>query len=84
MLLSFQPSGDGEVDFGNWKFDQVKVRQTVVVMIIVDELPFSFVEKFIFNLLMIVACPRFRMPCRKTVREDCLKIFLEEKDKLRT
>ncbi|CAN0873051.1 Zinc finger BED domain-containing protein RICESLEEPER 4, partial [Linum grandiflorum] len=83
MRLNFQSSTDGTMSLGNWKFDQMTVRKTVVEMIILDELPFRFVEKQGFNRVMAAACPMFKMPCRKTVREDCLKLFLEEKERLR-
>ncbi|CAN0914993.1 hypothetical protein LINGRAHAP2_LOCUS28870 [Linum grandiflorum] len=53
-------------------------------MIILDELPFMFVEKEGFNGVMKEACPMFKMPSRRTIREDCLKLFLDESDKLIT
>ncbi|CAN0885167.1 Putative AC transposase [Linum grandiflorum] len=41
-------------------------------MIILDELPFRFVEKEGFNGVMREACPMFKMSSRRTIREDCL------------
>ncbi|CAN1132745.1 Putative AC9 transposase [Linum perenne] len=52
-------------------------------MIIMDELPFRFVEHDAFRGFVFVACPRFKIPCRKTIREDCVKLFFEAKEKLR-
>ncbi|CAN0847273.1 Zinc finger BED domain-containing protein RICESLEEPER 2, partial [Linum grandiflorum] len=84
MRLKFQPDSDGTVALGNWQFNQTRVRKKVAEMIILDELPFRFVEKEGFNGLMKEACPMFKMPSRRTIREDCLKLFLDEKDKLIT
>ena len=36
-------SGDGSL--GNWKFDQKSIKKGLVEMIILDELPFKFVEE---------------------------------------
>ncbi|CAN1331812.1 Putative AC transposase [Linum perenne] len=51
-------------------------------MIMLDELPFRFVEHVGFKRLMEIACPMFDMPSRKTVRADCLKMFLQKKTNL--
>lgn len=52
-------------------------------MIVIDELPFSFVEKKGFNRVMSLACPRFQMPSRHTVTRDLDKLYEDEKVKLR-
>ncbi|XP_055961537.1 zinc finger BED domain-containing protein RICESLEEPER 2-like [Mercurialis annua] len=89
-LLSFQPVVNMEAAPGanlfsvaNWKFDQEVVRQVVAYMIIVDELPFKFVEKQGFRRLMSLACPMFKIPSRWTVNRDCYAMFVEEKLKLK-
>ncbi|CAN1136626.1 Putative AC transposase [Linum perenne] len=53
-------------------------------MIILDELPFIFVEKVGFVRFMRRCCPMFDIPGRKTIRTDCVKIFLERKDSLKS
>ncbi|CAN1145102.1 Putative AC transposase [Linum perenne] len=53
-------------------------------MIILDELPFIFVEKVEFVRFMKRCCPMFDIPGRKTIRTDCVKIFLERKDSLKS
>ncbi|XP_055961063.1 zinc finger BED domain-containing protein RICESLEEPER 2-like [Mercurialis annua] len=88
-LLSFQPVVNVEAPTDNlfsvatWKFDQEVVRQAIAYMIIVDELPFKFVEKQGFRRVMSLACPMFKMPSRWTVNRDCYAMFLEEKLKLK-
>ncbi|CAN0919824.1 Putative AC9 transposase [Linum grandiflorum] len=52
-------------------------------MIVLDELPFSFVEKEGFNGVMEEASPLFKMPSRKTIRADCLRLFLDGKESLK-
>ncbi|XP_031101973.1 zinc finger BED domain-containing protein RICESLEEPER 2-like [Ipomoea triloba] len=72
------PSSEGEsLSFG--KFDATAIRKSVAEMIIIDELPFRFVEAKRFRKCMFTACPRFRMPSRWTVARDCYKIYLDEK-----
>ncbi|CAN1317424.1 Putative AC transposase [Linum perenne] len=57
-------------------------RQAVAAMIMLDELPFRFVEHVRFQRLMENACPMFDMPFRKIVQADCLKMFLQKKTNL--
>ncbi|CAN0903597.1 Putative AC transposase [Linum grandiflorum] len=75
MRLDFQ-QGSG-LEITNWKYDPVKLRQKIAIMIILDELPFRFVEKEGFRGVMKEASPLFKMPCRKTIRADCLRLFLD-------
>lgn len=56
-------------------FSQTGTRKALVEMIIMDELPFRFVERKGFRRFMSIAQPRFEIPCRKTVAKDCLLIF---------
>ncbi|CAN0917964.1 Putative AC transposase [Linum grandiflorum] len=75
MRLNFQPGYGLEIT--NWKYDPVKLRHKIAIMIILDELPFRFVEKEGFRGVMKEASPLFKMPCRKTIRADCLRLFLD-------
>ncbi|CAN1142014.1 Zinc finger BED domain-containing protein RICESLEEPER 2 [Linum perenne] len=52
-------------------------------MIIIDELPFRFVEHLGFNYFMSIACPRFIMPSRRTVTRDSWDFYLDMKAKLK-
>ncbi|CAN1135922.1 hypothetical protein LINPERHAP2_LOCUS9153 [Linum perenne] len=51
-------------------------------MIMLDELPFRFVEHVGFKRFMETACPMFDMPSRKIIRANCLKMFLQKKTDL--
>ena len=52
-------------------------------MIIVDELPFSFVEKEGFIEFIEIMCPNFVVPSRHTISRDCALLFLDEVIKLK-
>ena len=52
-------------------------------MIIVDELPFSFVEKEGFKNFMRVTMPQFHIPSRRIVTRDCYELYLEERKLLK-
>ncbi|CAN1176862.1 Putative AC transposase [Linum perenne] len=52
-------------------------------MIIIDELPFMFVEHEGFIRFIGVCCPRFDIPSRKTIREDCFRLFIAGRVKLK-
>ena len=52
-------------------------------MIIVDELPFKFVERQDFQEFMEIVEPRFLIPNRTTIARACMKIYLSEVDILR-
>ncbi|KAI3469071.1 hypothetical protein Pfo_025734, partial [Paulownia fortunei] len=67
----------------NWKFDQEAVRKALVRMIIVDELQFKFVENEGFKEFMSIACPQFFIPSRITITRDYLKMYFNERNKLR-
>uniref|UniRef100_A0A1S4DFN6 Zinc finger BED domain-containing protein DAYSLEEPER-like n=1 Tax=Nicotiana tabacum TaxID=4097 RepID=A0A1S4DFN6_TOBAC len=80
--IGFNPilgGNKGDVTVVPWKFDQEKCRKAFCRMGIVDELPFSFVEKKGFMNFMKVAQPFFRIPSRRTVTRDCFDLFNDEK-----
>lgn len=52
-------------------------------MIIVDELPFRFVEHGGFIDFTAEVEPRFEVPSRVTVARDCLRLYIREKESLR-
>jgi hypothetical protein len=65
------------------QFSIKKIRLALARMIIVDELPFRFVEHEGFNYYMNVVEPRFPIPSRVTVVKDCMKLYLNERKKLK-
>ena len=52
-------------------------------MIVVDEIPFKFVERDGFKKFMAAACPRFKIPSRAIMTRDCLNLYIDEKLKLK-
>ncbi|CAN6335004.1 unnamed protein product, partial [Urochloa humidicola] len=72
------------VALGPWTFDQALSRRELMRMIVLHELPFSLVEFDGFRRFVSSLNPSFKMMCRKTIRSDCLKAFMEEKKILKT
>ncbi|KAF2304059.1 hypothetical protein GH714_026722 [Hevea brasiliensis] len=66
-----------------WNFNQERSRRNLAKMIIVDELPFMFVEGEGFKEFMEVTQPKFRIPSRWTVSRDCYDLYMEERKKLK-
>jgi len=91
--LSFEAKREGQVGVGVGegscgnlviaKYNAQKIRLAISKMIIVDELPFKFVEGDGFQEFMKTVEPRFLIPSRYTIMRDCVKIFMSEKEKLR-
>ncbi|XP_031108518.1 zinc finger BED domain-containing protein RICESLEEPER 2-like [Ipomoea triloba] len=88
-LLTFQAVVNSDSDeptvgeLGTWVFSQDSIRRALIEMIIIDELPFIFVEGQGFKRFIAVACPRFKIPSRWTVSRDIHVIYEEEKLKLK-
>ncbi|XP_021753793.1 zinc finger BED domain-containing protein RICESLEEPER 2-like [Chenopodium quinoa] len=72
-----------ELKCGSRIINMNDVREALIHMIIVDELPFKHVEKPGFRHFVQVACPQFHIPSRVTIARDCLKLYYSEKEKLR-
>ena len=68
----------------NFKYVQSKIREVLSHMIMVHELPFSFVEYEVFNFLMKTATPHYQSVSRATVRKDCFAAYEVEKKKVYT
>jgi hypothetical protein len=66
------------------KFDPDNVRSLLVQYLIKCELPFRHVETEGFKEFVNELEPRFKVPCRATVQRDCMKLYMEEKLKLKT
>ncbi|XP_024156116.2 zinc finger BED domain-containing protein RICESLEEPER 2-like [Rosa chinensis] len=65
-------------------FNPDEVMKACVEMVVVDELPFSFVEKQGFRHFCHVAVPMFKVPCRKTLVINFLTLYDKTKKKLKT
>ncbi|XP_056691663.1 zinc finger BED domain-containing protein DAYSLEEPER-like [Spinacia oleracea] len=65
------------------KFDVASLRKDLAFMIVVDELPFKFVEGIGFKYFCSMMEPRFHVPSKITVAKDCFASYLIEKRKLK-
>ncbi|KAI3770705.1 hypothetical protein L6452_01846 [Arctium lappa] len=81
--LAFGRGESNESVLTNWVFNQDNVRREVTKMIVIDELPFKFVEGRGFRGMMQAACPMFKIPSRWTVNRDIFAIYLEERKSLK-
>uniref|UniRef100_A0A7N0UF14 Uncharacterized protein n=1 Tax=Kalanchoe fedtschenkoi TaxID=63787 RepID=A0A7N0UF14_KALFE len=80
--LNLQPLRKGQKVEGvltSWRFNQEEARKGLAYMIILDELPFSFVEHNGFRNFMSRCCPMFAMPSHPTVRRDISEIFQDQR-----
>lgn len=59
-------------------------KKELVVIIITYELPFKFFYSIGLRRFCIAMQPRFSIPSCFTIVMDCMKLFLEERDKLKT
>jgi hypothetical protein len=61
-------------------------RHALAKIVIIDELPSNFVEGQGFRLFNYYRTmqPRFDIPSHFIVMRDCLKLYIEEKERLRT
>jgi hypothetical protein len=64
-------------------YDPIKIRKLVVQYFIKNELPFRYVQSRGFKELMNGIEPMFNIPCRITLQKDCIKLYEEEKLKLK-
>ncbi|KAH9679903.1 BED-type domain-containing protein [Citrus sinensis] len=65
-------------------WSQDTCRRTITKMIIMGELPLSFVDNKGFRHFYSVAIPQFVMPSRRTIGRDVMELFLEEKAMLKS
>ncbi|XP_031108667.1 uncharacterized protein LOC116013155 [Ipomoea triloba] len=66
----------------SWKYDQARMREVISHMIMVHELPFSFVEYELFNIVMQPASPYYERIGRTTTTKDCWSTYELEKKRV--
>jgi len=62
LIFEKDPNNEGEAGLKSWVLNPHKVRKSIAKMIIMDELPFRFVENVGFRSMMSVCCPSLNMP----------------------
>jgi hypothetical protein len=75
-------AGHGEAPV-TWRFDQEALRVAFAEMVIEDEEPFCKGEKPGLRKFLSKACPRFQPPSRRTCTGDIVRLYFEEKAKLK-
>nr|XP_023884409.1 zinc finger BED domain-containing protein RICESLEEPER 3-like [Quercus suber] len=86
--LAFEPKKDGEDGFHlvSTSFSVEACRKALAEMIIIDELPFRYVEGYGFKKYVTTLQPKLRLkdiPSRQTVARDVIGIYNSEREKLR-
>ncbi|KAM1011784.1 hypothetical protein ACFX2C_047087 [Malus domestica] len=64
-------------------FSQVNVLEACVKMVVIDEMPFSTVDKMGFRLFCAVGIPLFNVPSRRTLVRTFLNMYEEWKTSLK-
>ena len=83
---SFQAKREGESGSNVLvvaNYSEEMIRLALARMIIIDELPFKFVEWQGFQEFMKIVEPRFPIPHRTTIARACVKIYSNKVDILR-
>ncbi|KAK2649936.1 hypothetical protein Ddye_017425 [Dipteronia dyeriana] len=75
-------SGFGST-LGVSKFDQLRCRRVLAEMLILDELPFKFVENRGFQRFCFELYPLFDLPSRRTIVRNLFQLYIDEKIKLK-
>ena len=82
MLIS-QSSSSGSL--GNYTYDQKEAHRSIVQWLVFKNLPFLIIDDTHFeNMVQSSLQPAFKKFSRRTAQRDCMKIFLEEKENLKT
>lgn len=83
-VLTFAKDQFGSITaLGVTGFNKEESRKACLRMVIIDELPFSFVDGEEFRHFCSVACPRFIPPSCRTLARDLLALYYDEKQLLK-
>ncbi|KAK2646020.1 hypothetical protein Ddye_021215 [Dipteronia dyeriana] len=65
-------------------FSKDACKKALSKMIVLDEMPFSFVERERFRHFCSIACPKFDPPSQTTIVIDINQLYLDEKAMLKS
>ena len=83
QLLSFEIKKEGGIMLKNHSFNVEECRKALAKFVIVDEMLFRVVEGEGFVEYSRTLEPRFTIPSKWTVARECMKLYDEEKEKLK-
>ena len=66
-----------------WSIDQVECRNFLARIVIIDELPFKYVEHEGFKDFCHIMQPKFIIPSLYTVARDCFSLYAKDKNQLK-
>ncbi|PWA50821.1 zinc finger BED domain-containing protein RICESLEEPER 2 [Artemisia annua] len=75
-------SSSGTGTLQNWKYDEKVLKNSLIELIVLPELPFKFVEHPTFIRYSKNLQPKYNLPSRHTISRDVSKFYLEEKKKI--
>jgi hypothetical protein len=81
--IGFDPEKPGASLIVNNEYDHEECRKIIAKMIIVHEYPFRMVEHAWFNVLMNYMNASYKFIGRKTIRAECMKVYLAENEILK-
>lgn len=82
--LTFKTGETSALVAASTRFNLQLCRRALAMFVIVDEQPFSVVEGEGFKFLCKQLQPQFTVPSRYTVARDCFKMYVEEKNRLKS
>jgi len=83
LIFEKDENNEGEARLKSWVLNPLEARASIGKMIIMDELPFRFVENAGFRQMMSICCPTINMPSRITVAKDIYELYVNERVKLK-
>ena len=82
VLIRQQNKVDGTVSLNNYQFDQARVRNKLVRMVILHEYPLLMVDHIGFREFVTDFQPMFKLVTRYTLKSDIFKIYDNEREKV--
>ena len=70
------------MSLNTYKFDQIRVRNKLARMVIINEYPLSIVDHIGFKEFVASLQPLFKLVSRNTLKSDIFKIYDNEREKV--
>ena len=70
------------MSLNTYKFDQIRVRNKLARMVIINEYPLSIVNHIEFKEFVVDLQPMFKLITRNILKSDILKIYDNEREKV--